>query len=115
MIKCSSHHGLCPRTPNMHLSCRIDYCTLLSLRVEREIVFEQNAKSYNFERGFFFYTHTPLPNPPPLGRERCTIILHTRHTERSEISHQSRRFFNKKTSPLLGESSKLKQLLFRIN
>ena len=70
--------GFAPEPPNMHLSCRIDYCTLLSPRVDtsrtgeaklnlvrlrtfrlREIVFEQNAKSYNFERGFFFI-HIPL-------------------------------------------------------
>ena len=54
------------------------------------------CEKLQFRERVLFYTHTPLPNPPPLGRERCTIILHTRHTERSEISHQSRRFFNKK-------------------
>ena len=90
MIKCSSQQGLCPPPPL--LSCRIDYRTLLSPRVEREIVFEQNAKRYNFERWFLFFYQplslnpssfctqfykvfsiSPHPNPLLKERENCYV------------------------------------------
>ena len=124
--------GFAPEPPNMHLSCRIDYCTLLSPRVDtsrtgeaklnlvrlrtfrlREIVFEQNAKSYNFERGFFFI-HIPLSlTLLPWGGNDVQEFY--THVILSEAKYFNPEGFSKKTHPHLGESSKLKQLLFRAN
>ena len=65
------------QTHQLEISKRVlnDYCTQLSPRVEREIVFEAMAKSYNFEWGFFFFSSSPLLNPLPMRGHNFKEIL----------------------------------------
>ena len=50
----------------------------------REIVFELIAKSYNFERGFFFFQSTPLLTSPS---ERNYVLYINKHVILSEAKY----------------------------
>ena len=78
----------------------------------REIVFELIAKSYNFERGFFFFQSTPLLTSPS---ERNYVYIWTNPSYWAERSISNRTSRTYETACRMAEGLREMVLLFLSN